>query len=74
MNIAFGRLIIYAAPSENGPWAPVLPDAVPGWVKDFDTLGNLVANPGLSAHQEGEPSWYRVEQVRIIEPAVSVIH
>lgn len=58
-----GILIIYVSPNGRDEWKPVLPVDVPGWLKDPDTLGELVAGEMACKADEDPPLWYRAERV-----------
>lgn len=62
MNTA--NLIIYASKNGRDGWEPVLPDSVPEWVKDPDTLGRMVAGDMAFKPNEGDKGsmWYRAEK------------
>jgi hypothetical protein len=57
-----GTLIILMSADGNEPWYPVLPDAVPDWIKnDPDVLANLVN--GEMAKQADGLCWYRATKI-----------
>lgn len=58
-----GFLIIYASPNGRDQWLPVLPNEVPEWLKEEDTLGELVAGQMCSKCDEADPVWYRAEEI-----------
>ena len=63
MNTA--NLIIYASVNGRDTWHPLLPDEVPEWLKEPDTMGYLVAGEMAFKPSEGDSGslWYRAEKV-----------
>jgi len=59
------QLVIYQSESGRDGWKPVLPEAVPAWVKDPDVMGRLVAGEMCMDPKCGDKgsAWYRAEQV-----------
>lgn len=69
-----GTLVIYRSSTGKRKWKPVLPAAVPAWLKDPEVLGRLVA--GEMAHKPKE-GWYRAEKLAdspIVIPRIRVAH
>lgn len=61
-------MIVYASPDGITGWRPLIPEAVPEWVKQPDVMGNLAA--GKIAFLQGDsqiiPMWYRAEPFDVI--------
>lgn len=57
------NLVIYASNNGRDGWEPVKPDEVPGWLKEPDVIGHLVAGETAMNPREGDKgsSWYRAE-------------
>ena len=63
------HLIIYSSPNGRTDWHPVESHALPGWVKDPDVMGRLVAGEECMKADEGDKgsNWYRA--VKVLSPA-----
>lgn len=55
-------LVIYVAESEHGPWSPLKPADVPEWLKNQDTLGELVQG-FMCCDPKKDGRWYRAEKL-----------
>jgi len=61
-------MVVYASPDGSTGWRPLIPEAVPEWVKEPDVMGNL-ANGRIAYLQGGNdvaPMWYRAEPIDVI--------
>jgi len=58
-------LIIYTSENGRDPWAAVLPDTVPEWLKRPDIVGRLVAGQMcMDPRSVSGTDWFRAEVVR----------
>jgi len=72
-HLAQAELVILASADGRGAWSPVLPAAVPDWIKEPDTLARLVAGECAMKADEGESGslWYRAQAVAEVERIVA---
>lgn len=61
--MAEALLVVLKAPTQHGPWTPVLPADVPTWVKDEKIMAHLVGGECIQRTEDGvESDWYKVER------------
>jgi len=72
-QLAQANLVILASADGRGEWSPVLPESVPDWLKEPDTMARLVEGECAMKADEGESGslWYRAQAVAEVERIVA---
>lgn len=62
MDLKQAKFVIYSSPDQQN-WAPVLPEDVPEWVKEPETLGRMMLGEMCMKRDEGDRGslWYRAD-------------